>query len=348
MQRENTWTPFRGNGEVWGQSQGGAGIPQPTAALPDQDMLPKAWCCPLSKPISSLGWVWPALGLEPKRFFLGGNSTFGRERMKHFKRSACQQRKAVIGIKGRKTFPGSLSPVQRYQKELIHRSSFTHRPSSCNRQKCWDPPQKLSRSPWDSRQCLCSSCSPLLQPLQRGKSNRTLPKSLNQDLCTFFFVFIFIFQSICSWRGSSAAPFHQFKKQRENTQTVLSDGDEPPTPALTPTMTGDLDTLLQKSGLTTNCLLGFGKSLHFPASVFQLQYEHYYLPILVKGFVIFRCTHPHWDSSDTNFCFISDYVIVINLPAFSTGGSNPSQLSRWSSTDFTYSRTGFSPGHFSI
>lgn len=127
--------------------------------------------------------------LSQNDFFLGGNSTFGRERMKHLKRSACQQRKAVIGIKGRKTFPGSLSFVQRYQKELIHISSFTHQPSSCNRQKCRDPPQKLSRSPWDNQRCLCSSCSPLLQPLQSGKSNRILQKSLTQESSSFFFFF---------------------------------------------------------------------------------------------------------------------------------------------------------------
>lgn len=136
-------------------------------------------------------------------FFLGGNSTFGRERMKHLKRSACQQRKAVIGVKGRKTFPGSLSSVQRYQKELIHILSFTHQPNTCNRQKCWDPPQKLSRSPWDGQQCLCSCCSPLLQPLQWGKGSRTLPKSLTQFFPPifsfppiFFFSPIF-FQGIC-------------------------------------------------------------------------------------------------------------------------------------------------------
>lgn len=49
--------------------------------------------------------------------------------MKHLKRSAChQKKKAVIGIKGSKTFPGSLSFVQRYQKELIHIIVF-HKPN---------------------------------------------------------------------------------------------------------------------------------------------------------------------------------------------------------------------------
>lgn len=57
---------------------------------------------------------------------------------------------------------------------------------------------------------------------EQGQQN--FAKKLNPAVILFLFTPPIFFQGICC----SAAPFHQFKKQREKTQTVLSHGDEPP------------------------------------------------------------------------------------------------------------------------
>lgn len=184
MHRENTWTPFGGAGGVWGQPQGGAGIPQPqheqfsTAALPGQDTAPKAWCCPVSKAIPSLCWVRPALGLEPERFFFRRKFHIWEGKDEAFKKVSLPAKESSYRSKGEE----NISWVTEFCPALPEGTNsyiIFHTPTQLS-QKCRDPPQKLSRRPWDVQQLLCCCCSPLLQPLQRGKGNRTLPRSLIQ------------------------------------------------------------------------------------------------------------------------------------------------------------------------
>lgn len=198
MYRENTSTPFQGDGEVWGQPQGGGR--DPPAPAPRHSPLLLSQARIVCQKHDAVLYQNPFLACtesdQPwvlsQNAFLGGNSTFGRERMKHLKRSACQQKKAVIGIKGRKTFPGSLSSVQCYQKELIHISSFTNWPSSSNRQKHWDPPQKQSTSLCDSRRWASTPPVPRCCNLCKGaKSNITFPKCVLNLEVTLFFLFFF-------------------------------------------------------------------------------------------------------------------------------------------------------------
>lgn len=185
MHRENTSTPFWGNRGVWGQPQGGGR--DPPAPAPPRSPLLLSQARILCQEHDAVLYQNPFLACtesdqpwvrSQNDFFGGGNSMFGRERMKHLKRSACQQKKkAVIGIKGRKTFPGSLCFVQHFQKELIHISTFTNWPSSCNRRKHWDPAQKHSLSLCEGWRCLCRPRPLLPPPLRRGKEQPNVAKT---------------------------------------------------------------------------------------------------------------------------------------------------------------------------
>lgn len=184
MYRENTSTPFQGDWEAWGQPQGGGR--DPPAPPPRRSPLLLSQARILCQKHDALLYQNPFLDCtEPDQpWVLSQNDFFGRKfhiwegKDEAFKKVSlpAKKKEAVIGIKGRKTFPGSLSFVQRYQKELIHISSFTNWPSSCNRRKDRDPPRKRSTSPGDGRRCLCGSRPPLLQPLQRCKEQYNVAK----------------------------------------------------------------------------------------------------------------------------------------------------------------------------
>lgn len=243
-----------------------------------------------------------------------------------------EKKEAVVWTEWRKAFPGSLSFVRSYLKELIPTSPFTERPSSCSRQKHEDHLNTTSPS----------------AKVQHSMQHRWNVSNLNITFWFFYFFFYFFFSNFFlkiiyfSFTPEEASLQQHLRSSRSRGKTWRQTKPLPSgTNLLLPgwghiaSMRGGQDGPCRKLGFSTDHSLKFGKSPMLPASVFQSeQYEHYCLPLFVKGSVI--CTvHTHWDIPDINFCFISDYVIVINLPAFSTEGSDPSQSSRWSSADFT-------------
>lgn len=263
MRRENTSTPFWGEWESWGQSQGGDRDPPAPAPRRSPPLLSQART--LCQKHDAVLYQTPFLARteSDQPWVLSQNDFFGRKfhiwegKDEAFKKVSLPAKKGSYRNKGEENIswvtefcpalPEGTNSYIVFHKltQLLQQAETLGSTSKTDHEPLRQPavPLRVLSSP-------AATFAEVQRAIEHCQNVFLIQKSRSFFFSSFFSFFL---KSTCCCRGPSTAPCHQFKKQREdlgewaNSPAWLGRAFGSRTQRLAPK--GDLDPLLQKDGL---------------------------------------------------------------------------------------------------